>query len=136
MFISNNLSSQCRELNKNSNLWEIKQIEKTHVKENNYMHKTIFTICLCPRSCRYFIIVREKEIQGVATVFLLRNTTTNKTLISKLRFLHPTHKIYNGLQNRPKKISGLGHGISLKKFLIKKAHNIIRVGSSNRIKQN
>ena len=30
-------------LTKNSNLWETKQIEKTHVKENNHTHKTIFT---------------------------------------------------------------------------------------------
>ena len=28
---------------KNSNLWETKQLEKTHVKENNHTHKTIFT---------------------------------------------------------------------------------------------
>ena len=33
----------CREFNQNSNLWETKQIEKRHVKENNHMHKTIFT---------------------------------------------------------------------------------------------
>ena len=29
--------------NQNSNLWETKQIEKTHVKENNHTHETIFT---------------------------------------------------------------------------------------------
>ena len=34
---------QCREFNQNPNLWEIKQIEKTHAKENNRTHKTIFT---------------------------------------------------------------------------------------------
>ena len=33
----------CREFNQNLNLWETKQIEKTHAKKNNYMHKTIFT---------------------------------------------------------------------------------------------
>ena len=33
----------CGEFNQNLNLWETKQIEKTHVKENNYTHKTIFT---------------------------------------------------------------------------------------------
>ena len=33
---------KCREFNQNSNLWETKQIEKTHVKENNHTHKTIF----------------------------------------------------------------------------------------------
>ena len=32
----------CREFNQNFNLWETKQIEKTHVKENNHTHKTIF----------------------------------------------------------------------------------------------
>ena len=35
--------TSCREFNQNSNLWETKQIEKTHVKENNHTHKTIFT---------------------------------------------------------------------------------------------
>ena len=33
----------CREFNQNPNLWETKQIEKTHAKENNHTHKTIFT---------------------------------------------------------------------------------------------
>ena len=33
----------CREFNQNSNLWETKQKEKTHAKENNHTHKTIFT---------------------------------------------------------------------------------------------
>ena len=32
----------CREFNQNLNLWETKQIKKTHVKENNHTHKTIF----------------------------------------------------------------------------------------------
>ena len=32
----------CREFNQNSNLWETKQIEKTHAKENNHTYKTIF----------------------------------------------------------------------------------------------
>ena len=36
-------NSQCREFNQNLNLWETKQIEKTYAKENNHMHKTIFT---------------------------------------------------------------------------------------------
>ena len=35
--------TSCREFNQNFNLWETKQIEKTHVKENNHTHKTIFT---------------------------------------------------------------------------------------------
>ena len=35
--------TKCREFNQNSNLWETKQIEKTHAKENNHTHKTIFT---------------------------------------------------------------------------------------------
>ena len=29
-------------LTKNPNLWETKQVEKTHAKENNHTHKTIF----------------------------------------------------------------------------------------------
>ena len=36
-------NTSCREFNQNPNLWEIKQIEKTHAKENNHTHKTIFT---------------------------------------------------------------------------------------------
>ena len=36
-------SKRCREFNQNLNLWETKQIEKTHAKENNHTHKTIFT---------------------------------------------------------------------------------------------
>ena len=36
----------CKELTRIPNLWETKKkkkIEKTHAKENNHMHKTIFT---------------------------------------------------------------------------------------------
>ena len=37
-------SQMCREFNQNPNLWETKEIEKTHTKEkNNHTHKTIFT---------------------------------------------------------------------------------------------
>ena len=36
-------TSNCREFNQNPNLWETKQIEKTHAKENNHTHKIIFT---------------------------------------------------------------------------------------------
>ena len=36
-------SQRCREFNQNPNLWETKQIEKTHAKESNHTHKTIFT---------------------------------------------------------------------------------------------
>ena len=36
--------TSCREFNQNSNLWETKQIEKTHAKEkNNHTHKIVFT---------------------------------------------------------------------------------------------
>ena len=37
------LGCTCREFNQNLNLWETKQIEKIHAKENNHTHKTIFT---------------------------------------------------------------------------------------------
>ena len=37
------IDASCREFNQNSNLWETKQIKKTHAKENNHTHKTIFT---------------------------------------------------------------------------------------------
>ena len=36
-------NGRCREFNQNPNLWETKQIEKTHAKENNHTHKAIFT---------------------------------------------------------------------------------------------
>ena len=35
--------TSCMEFNQNPNMWETKQIEKTHAKENNHTHKTIFT---------------------------------------------------------------------------------------------
>ena len=41
--VSCNLNIMRREFNQNPNLWETKQIEKTHAKENNHTHKTIFT---------------------------------------------------------------------------------------------
>ena len=34
----------CREFNQNLNLWETKQIEKIHVKENNHTHKIIYVV--------------------------------------------------------------------------------------------
>ena len=59
------------------------------------MTRTIQYLCgsviyLRPQSCKDFIIIREKEIQGVATVFLLTLKTRprQKTLITKLHFLH------------------------------------------------
>ena len=36
-------NTSCREFNRNPNIWETKKIEKTHAKESNQMHKTIFT---------------------------------------------------------------------------------------------
>ena len=38
------LGADCREFNQIPNMWETKQIEKTHAKEKkNHTHKTIFT---------------------------------------------------------------------------------------------
>ena len=49
-------------------------------------------ICIPPRSCRDFTIIREKEIQGVTIVFLLtlKAQPRQKTIITKLSFLHKT----------------------------------------------
>ena len=49
-----------------------------------------------------------------------RNRTTTKTLITKLHFLHPMHRIHNGLQNGPKSRPNPPlHGLSLNKSPIK-----------------
>ena len=84
-----------------------KKIEKTHAKETitctrQYLHGS--AICLRPRSCRDFTIIKEEyRVQDVATIFSLyiKNTATtqHKTLKPESRF----HK--NGLNGSQKKIS-------------------------------
>ena len=78
----------CREFNQNPNIWETKQIEKTHTKENNHTHKTIFTwlaICLHPRSCRDFTIIRENTI-------VHKNTLKKSKSQYTLTLSHPQDK--------------------------------------------
>ena len=85
-----------------------KKIEKTHAKENNYMHKTIFTwFDNLPTSTElqgfhYY----QGKIKSAAIVFFfflsLKKHDNNKTLISKLGFQDLVHMIHNGLQNGQK----------------------------------
>ena len=90
-----------------------KKIEKTHVKETitctrQYLHGS--AICLRPRSCRDFTIIKEEyRVQDVATIFSLyiKNTATtqHKTLKPESRF----HK--NGLNGSKKKfLKGVAPG--------------------------
>ena len=108
----------CREFNQNPNLWETKKKkEKKKEKEKRKKHtpkqkKKKITcirqylcgsaICLRPRSCRDFTIIREKyKLRLQCFSLSLGKTDNNKTLIIKLHFLHPAHMIHNGLQNGP-----------------------------------
>ena len=111
-----------------------KKIEKIHAKENNYIHKTIFTwFGNLPTSTKlqgfhYY----QGKIKSAATMFFffflsLKKHDNNKTLISKLGFLDPAHIIHNGLQNRQKffpRSKPPLHGLNLKKSPIKN-HTIL-----------
>ena len=75
----------CRELNSNSQLLRNKKIEKNtrQRKKQSHAQDSIYegsAICLRPRSCRDFTIIRE-EYKSAATVFPLSqkhgNNTTN-----------------------------------------------------------
>ena len=64
--------------------------KKTITHTRQYLRGS--AICLRPQSCKDFTIIRE-EYKNAATVFSLYlqkhgNNTHNKTLITKLRFLH------------------------------------------------
>ena len=78
--------------------------KKTITRTRQYLRGS--AICLRSRSCRDFTIIREKYkvlLQCFSlSLSLSQETRQQQTLISKLRFLHPTHRIHNGLQNRPK----------------------------------
>ena len=68
-----------------------KKIEKTHAKENNHTHKTIFTWFgnLHPQSCRDFTIIREEyklQLQYFLSIKKHGNNTHYKTLITKVGF--------------------------------------------------
>ena len=63
-----------------------KKIEKTHVKEKlitcTRQYLRGLAICLRPRSCRDFTIIREK-IQSAATVFFSLSKNTTTVVVSK-----------------------------------------------------
>ena len=74
--------------NQNSNLWETKQIEKTHVKEKNHTHKTIFTW--------FGNLPTSTELQGFH--YIRENTIVHKNTLKKpksqytLTLSHPQDK--------------------------------------------
>ena len=80
-----------RELTQILNLWETKKIEKTHAKENNHTHKTIFTwFDNLPTSTKLqgFHYYQER-MQSAVTIFSLTQTWQShhhKTLITKVGF--------------------------------------------------
>ena len=83
------LYMECRELTRIPNLWETKKIEKTHAKENNHTHKTIFTwFGNLPSSTELQGFHNyQGRIQSAATVFSLSKTRQqhhHKTLITKV----------------------------------------------------
>ena len=98
----------------------ITQNSQTYEKQNreNTCQRKIITrtrqylrgsvICLRPWSCRDFTIIRENVQSAAIQFFSLKNFNNNKTLITKNQcFLHPIHRIHNGLQNRPKSFPGV-----------------------------
>ena len=112
-----------------------KKIVKTHAKESNHTHKTIFTwFSNLPTSTELqgFHYYQEK-VQSVATdILTLKNTATPplKTLITKVGlYIYKTGpKIF-----RPKPPL---HGLSLSKSPVKKPLNIIRVELDCRTRSN
>ena len=112
----------CRELNPNPQY--VRKKKKKKNRENTCQRKTIThtrqylcgsTICLRPRSCRDFTIIRE-EYKVRLQYFLLSqkhgNNTHNKTLITKLRF----------------RLGPPLHGLSLSKSPIKNHATLFRSG--------
>ena len=77
-------------------------------------------ICLHPRICRYFTIIRENTKCGYSfhTHFQDYQKRKKKNPNHQKWFLHPAHRFLH----LPL------HGLSLSKSPIKKPHNIIRVG--------
>ena len=132
-------------------MWETKKKKKKKNRENACQIKAItctkqylhgLAICLHPRSCRDFTIIREKNIKcGYNIFFLSQETRQQQTLISNLRFLHPMHKIHNGLQNMPKfflffqgalawacRLKPLLHRLNLRKSPIKNHTTLFKSG--------
>ena len=121
--------TSCRELT-----WNFQTYEKQN-RENTRPKKIIITfikqylrgsaICLCPRSCRDFIIIREKNTKCDSIIFFLSQKTTTR---------NPNH------QNNGFYILCTGftmgykpplHGLSLRKSPFKNHAISFRVGSSS-----
>ena len=80
---------------------EKQKIEKTHSKENNYMHKTIFTwfdnLLMFTELLRFYYYQGKRNTRcGYSFSSHTKNTTTLK---------NPNNQIAFSTQNRPKKFS-------------------------------
>ena len=99
--------------------------KKTITHTIQYLHGS--AICLRPRSCKDFTIIREK-IQSAATVFhILSRRQQPQNPNHQKRFLYPAHIIHNGLQKlgQPKPPF---YGLSLRKSPIKNHATFFQVG--------
>jgi len=74
---------------------------KTITRTKQYLRGS--AIYLRPRSCRDFTIIRKKYKVRQYNISVSQERQQHKTLITKKRFLHPAHRIHNGLQNEQKK---------------------------------
>ena len=133
--------------------------KKTITRTRKYLRGSV--ICLRTQGCRDFTIIRENYKMRLQFFSLSRTTTTTEqTLITKKGFLHPAHRIHDGLQNGPKIFpggiapgppKGLSmstptwayqpkpslYGQSLKKSLIKNHETLFKLGQViNQIKHN
>ena len=93
------------------------------------MHKTIFTwFGNLPTSTKLqgFHYYQGKKYKVRLQYFSLsQETRQQQTLISKLRFLHPAHRIHNELQNMPKFIQvGSGHESGSNKIRLHRAQQL------------
>ena len=87
--------------------------KKTITRTRKYLRGS--AICLCPRSCRDFTIIREK-LQSVATMFhTLSRRQQQQNPNHQNRFLYPAHK--------PPL-----HGLSLRKSPIKNHATLFESG--------
>ena len=114
-------------------MWEAKNREntlqrKTIICTRQYLRGSVIYLRLW--SCRDYTIIREKY-KSATTIFSLSQKTRrqhNKTLITKLCFLHKTGQ---------KNFLGPLYGLSLKKYLIKNHAILFELGhqtGSNKIR--
>ena len=118
------------------------KIEKTHAKEKiitrtkQYLCGSV--ICLHPRSCKDFTIIKEKSTKCGSTVFffslsqrLHQETLITKTTVS-ISYIQDS-QLATKRAYRPKPLL---HELNLRKSPIKKPHNIISGRVVIRIKHN